>query len=134
MNITDVGSHPLMRQILEDVEQGRAQSKLDAELTQLEQSRLRHEQGQYLRKQYERCLADYEAKRAELHEVVGQLWNATQAYSRVVGQLPSGFAENMFNKIDLPSLAPTAKKWDSGFSTTRAAVMAWFASRGQEWK
>lgn len=134
MNLQD---HPLMKQVMADVQAERQKQEQQKLSDQMEAQRLRQEQGQYLNRQFQDAIAQYEGERQALHTTVGTVWAAAQAYARVTGVLPPGFMENVFNDINLPSMVAGGSPWANhspGFSTTRASVMAWFANQGRRWE
>lgn len=126
-----IEDHPLMAQIKADVEKTNQQQRIEAELAEAERKRLRHEQGTYLRKQSNEFIQKYEEARIQMHALLGQVWEANQEFSRVTGQPSPDFHENLFLEINLPTLLPTNNWAAQNFSTTRAAVTAYFSNRGK---
>jgi outer membrane protein TolC len=116
--------------LLEAAEQKRHQEQA-AMIEQQEAARLRAQAGQLAIADFSNELAKYEALRTQLHEQVGQVWRSAQAYSRLTGVLPPNLPLVTFNAINVPSLVKD--EWSSGFSTTRASVMAYMGSNGKAW-
>jgi hypothetical protein len=129
-----IEQHPEYKRMMAEVQKSAADAKLQRELDAGERARLRAEQGKYLREQHNEAVAEYEAARLKLHQTVGVVWHSAQEYSRVTGTMPNDFSEGLFNDINLPSLRPAPHAWSNPFSTTRASVMAWFASNGKRWE
>lgn len=137
MNVSqaELLAHPLMKQVTADIAQTREKQEAERVAGEIEQRRLRAEEGRYLQEQFHAAIAEYERVRVEAHAAVGGVWRAAQAYSRLTGVLPPGFAENTFTTIDLPTLKPNPSAWfaSGGFTTTQAAVASFFATRGKSW-
>lgn len=125
-----------MKQVTADIAETRAKKDAEQVVNELERQRLRQEQGKYLHDQYTQAVAEYERIRGDAHAIVGRVWIAAQAYSRLTGQNPNEFPENTFNDINLPTLKPNPSPYgmSSAVSTTRGAVMGWFASTGTRWE
>lgn len=130
MNIQD---HPTFKQIQQDVAAENQREEQARQEQAMEAQRLRQQQAQLLNREYLAAAEEYEQARAALHEKLGQIWRIANDYSRLTSHYPPTFPENVFMEISVPTLAPS-HEWSSPFSTTRTAVMGWFASTGKEWK
>lgn len=137
MNITqaELMAHPLMKQVTADLEKAKEIRESERVAGEIEQRRLRAEQGRYLREQFQAAADEYERLRVEAHAAVGRVWYAAQDYSRLTSNLPPGFSESTFTTINLPTLVPNPSPWSasSGFTTTQAAVASFFATSGKSW-
>jgi len=131
MNLQD---HPAFKQMQQDIALANQETEQQRQADLLEQQRLRQQQAQFLAREYAQAVEDYEQQRLVYHRSVGQVWAAVQAYSKVTGTPPSTFPEAVFTDIHAPTLGPAAYNLSPGFTTTRAAIMAWFNSMGREWK
>ena len=126
--------HPLMQQIQKEVAETNRLAEQERLAAELEATRLRQEQGQYLGRLFQEQLDQYEQARIQFHEQVGQLWASVMAYSHLTGVHPSNFPEALFNEINAPSLRPLGlHSLPSGFTTTQASVMNYFNSQGKQW-
>jgi len=125
--------HPTFRQIQADVDAANAQEESQRRDAHAEAQRIRQEQGRFLQHEYQERVKEYEQQRLQFHHVVGAVFAAAQAYSRVAGQYPSTFPEMIFTSIHLPTLGPSAYNLSPGFTTTYASVAGWFSNKGSSW-
>jgi hypothetical protein len=132
LTLNDIKQTSVFRAAEQEALAAKAQAEQDRQSEAIEAARLRAERGRYLKEQFEDAVSKYEVQRNELHQSLRHVWEAAQQYSACTGQLPNTLSENVFNSIDIPSLR-NPNNFSSGFSTTRAAVMGWFATGAKSW-
>lgn len=133
----EVMAHPLMKQITADIAETRVQQNLARQLNEADQVRLRAEHGQFLKRQYDEAVAEYEALRKQTHDAAGRVWLAVQSYARLTGGThPPGHSDHVFESINVPTLIPNPSPWvlSHGIPTAKAAIAHWYSTNGKEWK
>lgn len=131
-----MAAHPLMAQVVAEVQVQREANAQAAAIQRMDDDRRLHLEKQEILRRHAEAVADYEAHRAVMHETLGRIWSLAQRYARMnSGQLPAGFHDAVFMRIDIPTLIPATDpyQWDSPMSTTRSAVDGYRATMGQEW-
>lgn len=126
----ELQDHPDIKRIQKEVAEANERELLQRSLDQQTAAQLRQEQGAYLRQQFDAAVHKYEEQRLALHSLLGDIFRSQLDYQRVTGHPPPTYQENTFSEINLPTLLPTAN-WPCGFSTTRAATMAFFSNGGK---
>lgn len=129
-SLNEIMSHPLMAQVHADLEAQGQKREADQREAQMATAQLRAEQGKFLSEQYDAMVAEYEAKRKELHECAGRVFLANRQYQQVTGRNISTFPEGVFLSINTPSLLPQGL-WSINFDTVRAATALFFANNGK---
>jgi hypothetical protein len=124
----DVSTHPEIARIQREVVAAENQKRVTQQMEEAERARLRTEQGKYLRKHVKEMIELYQDQRQELHEIVGRVWFAEQAYRNLTGVSSSEFSEETLLEISLPTLLPS-NNWNIGFTTTRQAVSGYYSDR-----
>lgn len=124
-------SHPLMRQAMTELQTKKSEAELDRNLAIGEAQRIRAEQGLELKSRVDTAIGKYEEGRKVLHQILGELFEANQAFEKLCGRSMGVLTESVFLEINLPTLRPTSY-WHTG-STTLDAQRGYF-SNGGHWK
>lgn len=127
----DIASHPLMKQVLADVNEAKLKQEQERIAQKVEAQQLRANQGRYLAEQTRDAIAKYEALRVELHALVGTVFISNLQYQNLTGSPVPGYQDSILGDINIPTLQPKPGEWVSHFSTARAAMTGYFSNGGK---